>query len=94
VLIVVEPTSHPVLKRLSSQALEAWHVAVGRCDLFRTDIVDAHELLDVSDRIVDEWEQLAIARRLPFGHVRILGRGRLWEYGRDDYSRRALHHAA
>ena len=86
-LIVVEPTKHPVLKRLSPAALEAWHIAVARCDRFRTDLVDVHELVDVGEEVIDEWEQAAVARRLPFGHVRILGRGRLWEYDHKDLGR-------
>lgn len=87
VLIVSEPTKHPVLMRLSPEAFHAWHVAVGRCDRFRTDLVDVHELAGVSEELIDEWVDAALASRLPFGHVRILGRGRIWEYDNGDLGR-------
>lgn len=86
-LIVVEPSADPILGRLSPEALEAWHVAISRCDRFRTDLVDAHELQGIGEAVLDEWEAAAVARRLPFGHVRMLARGRLWQYDNRELGR-------
>ncbi len=86
-LIVVEPSTHPILRRLSPEALAAWHLAISRCDRFRTDLVEVHELQGVGDALIDEWEQASLAARLPFGHVRMLGRGRLWQYDHRDLGR-------
>jgi hypothetical protein len=83
VLIVAEPSTHPTLKQLSAEALSAWHLAVARCDLFRTDLVEVRELQGVSEDTIDEWARVALASRLPWGHVRLLGRGRIWDYNRD-----------
>ena len=80
-LLVADTAANPLLALLSSDARSAWLGAVGRCDLLHTDILEPHELDDhgVSEETVDEWEQAALVARLPFGNVRFLARGLLWD---------------
>jgi hypothetical protein len=77
-LLIGDPQEDPALAGLSAGAWNAWADAVGLCSSARSDIVQLVRL-DVSDEIVDELEQAELVKRLPFGNLRMLRRGTLWE---------------
>jgi hypothetical protein len=79
--LVVEPALDLALERLSPDARSAWLVAVMHCDRVESDIVPARELDGADESVVDQWVQAGLAARMPFGHVRLLARGRLWDIG-------------
>ncbi len=81
-MLLADVGAEPVLKALSAEALSAWLAAVGYCDLFHTDIVDAHELEYASEDVIAEWEHAQLVARLPFGNLRFVARGRLWDLNR------------
>ncbi len=81
-MLLVEPAGDPLLRPLSAEALSEWLAAVGDCDRFHTDILEARELDHASEDVIDEWEHAALVLRLPFGNLRFLARGRLWDCDR------------
>jgi hypothetical protein len=81
-MLLVEPATDPLLKPLSTEALSEWLGAVGECDLFHTDILDARELDHASEDVIAELEDAALVARLPFGNLRVLARGWLWDFDR------------
>jgi hypothetical protein len=78
-LLVTQATDTP-LEPLSPAALDCWLLAVGQCDKLHTDILTIRDLVCASDDVIEEWEHAAVATRLPFGHIRILARGMLWDF--------------
>jgi len=86
-LVDCEPSTDAVLKPLSAEARSGWLTVIGDCDRFHTDILQAREVEYASEEMIDEWEHAALAARLPFGNLRVLARGRLWDF--DRASRRA-----
>jgi hypothetical protein len=85
VLLVAEPAADPLLKSLSPEALSAWLAAVGDCDRYRTDILEPRRVQYASWDVIEEWERAALVVRLPFGNLRFLGRGRLWDTDRPSF---------
>jgi len=77
-LLIGDPQDDPALAGLSTSAWNAWADAAGLCSSTRSDIVQLARL-DASDEIVDELVQAELVKRLPFGNLRLLHRGTLWE---------------
>jgi hypothetical protein len=84
-LLVTDPANDPTLEQMSLEARTEWLNAVGHCVTYRTDLLTPHDLQKLTAEIVDEWEQVELAKRLPFGHVRVLGRPDLWDFGAGSY---------
>jgi len=79
-LLVTDPANDPLLEQMTPEARTAWLNAVGHCVLYRTDLLTPHELQKLGHDVVDQWESAELARRLPFGHLRMLGRPELWDF--------------
>jgi hypothetical protein len=79
-LLIGDPQDDRALAGLTPEAWHAWVHAVDRCARARNDIVSL-QTLGVREELLDEWEQAALVQRLPFGNVRLLRRGSLWEIG-------------
>jgi hypothetical protein len=79
-LLIPIPADDPVLALLSPGALRAWLEVVAHCGSFRTDLVGLEQLQGVDSALIDEWDRAHLVSRLPFGHLRVLARGRLWDY--------------
>ncbi len=80
-LLVTDPANDPVLEQLSLVARTAYVNAIGHCVRYRTDLMTPHELQRLGGfEIVDEWEGVKLAQKLPWAHVRILGRPQIWDF--------------
>jgi hypothetical protein len=77
-LLIGDPEDDPALAALSIGAWNAWARTVARCATTRSDIVHLN-VLEASDEDVEEWERAELVQRLPFGNLRMLRRGSLWE---------------
>jgi len=78
--LVTDPANDPVLEQLKPPARHAYVNAVGHCVRYRTDLMTPHELQRLEPGVVDEWENAKLAQKLPWGHVRLLGRPDLWDF--------------
>ncbi len=79
-VLVNDPANDEILEQLRPEARYAWLNAVGHCVRYRTDLITPHELQRVDPGSIEEWEGANLAQRLPFGHVRMLGRPELWDF--------------
>jgi hypothetical protein len=81
-VLLATPSTQVPLSHLSEEALAGWLLLVARCSLFGSDILEAHEVEALDGRLVEEWVETGLALRLPYGHLRVLGSGWLWEFER------------
>ncbi len=79
-LLISDVSTDPTLTQLNPSARKAFLDAVGHCMRFSTDLMAPRELQNVDPAAIDEWESAKLAQRLPFGHLRMLGRPELWDF--------------
>lgn len=79
-LLVDDPLGHPKLAQLSDAARSEWLATVGYCSRTGSDIIEARRILGLTDAIAEEWEQAGLAAQAPFGHLRMLTRGWIWDF--------------
>ena len=77
-LLIADPEDDQALAALTMSAWNEWARAVHYCASIRSDLVQLQSL-DVAEEIVEEWEAAGLVQRLPFGNLRMLGRGSLWD---------------
>jgi len=77
-LLIIDPEDHPALAALTRDAWRSWINAVNHCAGIRSDIVPV-SCLGLPEEHLVEWERVALAQRLPFGNLRLLRRGTLWD---------------
>jgi hypothetical protein len=79
-MLLVAEYEDPRLEPLSWGARSAWLRTVGYCSSHHSDIVPPAMVAETGDPIVREWEHSGLAARLPFGNLRVLARGSLWDF--------------
>ena len=81
-LLVTDPANDPILEKLTHEARTAYINAVAHCVRYRTDLMTPHDILRLGPQtLVEEWAGVRLAQPLPWGHVRLLGRPGIWDFG-------------
>ncbi len=81
-LLVTDPANDPILEQLSHEARAAYLNAVAHCVRYRTDLMTPYDIQRLGPTtLVEEWTGVNLAQPLPWGHVRLLGRPGIWDFG-------------